>query len=242
MYEFLKGLSKFLFTDNFLKTYEDRLRNGISYFYRGQRHQCNICGFQLRRFIPVLMDDLLCPKCGSLSRTRCLYSQLVSNSEINGRILHFSPSRGLYSTFKSLETISYYATDFENEFVADYRMDITDLNIKTSYIDLIICLHVLEHVEEDIKAISELYRVLKPNGICYLQTPYKDGAIFEDPRIISPKDRTRAFGQKDHVRVYSLDGLEKRLNDKGFRTEIISFKEDQYYGLKNELMIKAIKA
>ena len=37
--------------------------------------------------------------------------------------------------------------------------------------DLIICNHVLEHVLRDDLAISEIYRVLKKNGMAFLMVP-----------------------------------------------------------------------
>ena len=47
--------------------------------------------------------------------------------------------------------------------------------------DLIICYHVLEHINKDLKAMSELFRILKPGGKVYIQTPFKEGVIYENP-------------------------------------------------------------
>ena len=92
----------------------------------------------------------------------------------------------------------------------------------------------MEHIENDDLAMKELYRVLKPNGKIYIQTPFKDGEIYEDKSIITPKAREKHFGQNDHVRIYSVEGLKKRLESNNLIVEAITFEEndsDLYYGL-----------
>ena len=81
----------------------------------------------------------------------------------------------------------------------------------------IICYHVLEHIEDDSKAMAELFRVLKPGGWAILQTPIDDEReeTFEDFSITSPKERKKIFGQEDHVRIYGKDYF-KRLRKVGF--------------------------
>lgn len=86
--------------------------------------------------------------------------------------------------------------------------------------------------------MSELYRVLKKNGTVLIQTPFKEGEIYEDYSIVTEKERLKHFGQEDHVRIYSVEGLETRLKETGFNTEIRIFGEDVYLGLqKNETVI-----
>ena len=46
--------------------------------------------------------------------------------------------------------------------------------------DMIICYHVLEHIDNDKQAMKEMMRILKPHGKCIIQTPYKEGKIHED--------------------------------------------------------------
>ncbi len=75
--------------------------------------------------------------------------------------------------------------------------------------------------------MNELYRVLKKGGSCIIQTPFKDGEIYEDDSIKTAEDRLKYFGQEDHVRIYSLDGLEKRLNQSGFDVNIEQFNEEE---------------
>ena len=121
--------------------------------------------------------------------------------------------------------------------MADHQFDITSIDLPNQSIDLIICFHVLEHIEADHKAMQELYRILKPKGRIILQTPFKSGDIYENQAIQTPEDRLLHFGQSDHVRIYSVDGLKSRLEKIGFRVDIRRFSEEANggkFGLKTE--------
>ena len=93
----------------------------------------------------------------------------------------------------------------------------TNLSLKDNSFDAILCYHVLEHIEDDLKAISELYRVLKPGGWAILQTPIDNDReeTFEDFTIKSPAGKKTIFGQEDHVRIYGRDYFSK-LKNAGF--------------------------
>lgn len=187
----------------------------------------------------------MCPFCGSLSRNRRLLKLLEESNDIKGNVLHFSPSRNLYRNLKKRKSITYFSTDFEGEFLADHQFDITNIDQPDGTFDLILCYHILEHVDDDIKAISELYRVLTHCGKIYLQTPFKEGDIYEDKSITQPKDRKYHFGQEDHVRIYSVKGLKQRLMNNGFDVEVLSFRDNKnnhYLGLNsNEIVLKITK-
>jgi ubiquinone/menaquinone biosynthesis C-methylase UbiE len=182
-------------------------------------------------------QELICPFCGSLSRNRRLWKLLNENNSVQGTILHFSPSRSLYRKLKRNKKINYYSSDFEDEFLADYKFDITNIAQADNKFDTIVCYHVLEHIVDDKKAMNELYRVSKPNGIAYIQTPFKKGNIYENYSITTPEKRKEHFGQDDHVRIYSIKGLKKRLEEAGFSVIEKSFnpsKEDFYFGLMSQ--------
>ena len=240
MYNFLKKITKRTIPHQILEKHEPFLRKLISLKYRGNKHQCNICGVRLNRFVTLNSRDLLCPNCGSRSRTRRLFKLITEHETLNGNVLHFSPPKALYKRFKKAD-FNYYSSDFENEFTADYNYDITSIPTEDNYFDMVICYHVLEHIEDDNKAMSELFRVLKANGLCYIQTPFKDGPIYEDASITAPEEREIAFGQKDHVRVYSVSGLTQRLEQVGFNVDTHFFEEDDTFGLKKETVIIAKK-
>ena len=241
MYHSFKRIAKQIVPKQFLLKNEFFFRKLISLKYKGNKHQCTICKIKLSRFVILNDKDELCPSCGSRSRTRRLYNLLNESNALNGNVLHFSPPRALYEKFKKLDGVTYYSSDFENEFVADYNYDITAIDAESNFFDLIICYHILEHIEKDTKAMSELFRVLKPNGICFIQTPFKEGIIYEDAKLTSPEERKLAFGQEDHVRVYSVEGLRNRLEFVGFSLDIKSYESNPYLGFKDETIIIAKK-
>ncbi|WP_179022479.1 class I SAM-dependent methyltransferase [Winogradskyella forsetii] len=239
MYNTLKRIAKLIFPKKLLQKNEVIFRKLVSLKYKGDKYQCNICDFNLNRFVNLDDHDLLCPNCGSRSRTRRLHKLLKEAKTLKGKVLHFSPPRSLSERFKKIEDIAYYSSDYENEFIADYSYNITAIDCESNFFDLIICYHVLEHINEDLKAMSELYRVLKPNGICYIQTPFKTGNIYEDTSITSKDARKIAFGQADHVRIYSIKGLQNRLESVGFEVEIRSFENhvSETFGLQPETVL-----
>jgi SAM-dependent methyltransferase len=203
--------------------WEAPLRQVLYLFFRGDAYRCNICGAGLRRYIR-LPDDLMCPRCGSLSRNRRLYGLLTSEFLRPGvRLLDFSPSRALYRALKATPGIDYVSSDFAGEFVADRHYDLTRLDVPDASVDLITCFHVLEHIVEDQAAMAELHRVLAPGGAALIQTPFKAGTIHEDPTITTPEGRRVAFGQEDHVRTYSADGLATRLGEAGLNVDVREF-------------------
>lgn len=213
-------------------------RSIFAFRLRGRKHECTICGQGLKKFITIPDGDQLCPFCGSRSRTRRLYFFLKENALIHGKVLHFSPSRSVYRLLKNNPDITYFSTDFEDEFLADYRYDITQIPLEKDFFDLIICYHILEHIENDKKAMAELHCVLKPDGTCLIQTPFKEGKIYEDFSKITEKERLEAFGQKDHVRIYSVEGLRDRLIESGFQNvEIKTFLKEERLGIMDETVL-----
>lgn len=237
MYNFIKKTIKTCIPKDFLFKNELFFRSFHGVFYKGTSHQCNVCTKKLSGFILLKTKDLMCPFCGSLSRNRRLWHLLNTDNMLQGNVLHFSPSRSLYRNLKSLNNITYFSTNFGNDFLAEYTFDITNIAQPAEQFDTIICYHILEHIIEDKKAMCELYRVLKPNGTVYIQTPFKAGDIYEDYSITSPEERTKHFGQFDHVRVYSIEGLKQRLKNCNFKVKVKRFANEQdglFFGLKPE--------
>lgn len=226
MYKPVKKLIRLLLPQKLLFRIEPALRSVLFVFYRGNRFQCNMCGKHLLKFIQLEDGDRLCPYCGSISRTRRLYELIEKDFLYSGiKILDFSPSRSLFRLLKSRREMFYDSTDIGANFLSDYHYDITELDVSDEMYDLVICYHVLEHVIEDSKAIKELYRVTKTGGHCIIQAPFKEGEIYEDLAINTDTLRLKYFGQKDHVRIYSVSGLCERLKSAGFQVSAIIFDE-----------------
>jgi SAM-dependent methyltransferase len=114
--------------------------------------------------------------------------------------------------------VDYVAGDLDARF-ADRRIDVTALEFPDGTFDAILCNHVLEHVRDDRRAMSELRRVLRPGGWALLVPTIRNARTDEDPSVEDPDERTRRFGQHDHVRIYGWDYLE-RLDDAGFDVQV----------------------
>lgn len=225
MYLFLKKGVKKVLPQKLLFKAEPLLRKAYALFFMGKKYYCTICDGSFSRFIQLRNGELICSRCGSLPRDRRLYQVLKNENFLHGRVLDFSPSRTIYRKLKTIPGIEYFASDFANEFISDYQFDISAIAKSNNFFDLIICYHILEHVEADSEAMSELIRVLKPSGSLVLQTPFREGEILEDTSIKTEEERLKNFGQKDHVRIYSIDGLSERLKKSGFRVNILRFNE-----------------
>ncbi len=97
-----------------------------------------------------------------------------------------------------------------------------DIPFDDKTFDVVFCNHVMEHVDDDIKAMKELYRVLKPGGWGIIQSPIniKREKTYEDKSITDPREREKHFGQNDHQREYGLD-YPQRLESAGFKVEVV---------------------
>ncbi len=200
----------------------------LGLFYKGRGRECPICGARYRRFMPYgyveTREDALCPSCLSLERHRMIWLWMERNTDLFKslpRLLHIAPEQSLMQHFKELYASSdkYITADLESP-IADKHFDVQDIPLPASSVDVIICNHLLEHVEDDRRALSELYRILRPGGWGILLVPEdrERETTYEDNSITDPKERTRLFGQYDHRRVYGRD-YDDRLREAGFEVE-----------------------
>ena len=216
MYEQLKNL----IPKSFITKNEKSLRKLVAAFYTGTTNQCNVCNFEMSRFITLKNSDQICPKCGSIGRNRKLWSLI--EGELSGKtVLHFSPSPSIQEKIQASLVKKYITTDYAGEFNAIKNLNIEAINEPDHSYDLIICYHILEHITNDLQAMSELFRITQPGGKCIIQTPFKEGEIYEDAAIKTDYDRLKHFGQEDHVRIYSVKGLCDRLESAGFTTNVV---------------------
>jgi SAM-dependent methyltransferase len=216
-------------------------------YYFGTKFNCTLCGSSVRTLLdsgydlPILRDlEVIggfrrkdsCPVCQMGSRTRLvgcyLERELLRKGDEIRRILHVAPEIVLSSIIKrQLANIDYVAADLNPEHydasLKLVRADITNLPWDENRFDLVICNHVLEHIPDDRKAISELYRVTKRRGLAIVQVPIggKLSTTIEDPAIQCPIEQERRFGQRDHVRIYGADYC-GRLRAAGFEVEIFN--------------------
>jgi len=207
------------------------LRPIIALFLRGTKYTDPIDGKSYRKFLPYgyqkIRKNVLAPGTFSLERHRLFWIYLKNETDFfsatKKKVLHFAPEQAFYHQFKKIKKIDYTTTDLFSP-LADVKADICNLPFKDNEFDYIFCNHVLEHIPDDNKAMSELFRVLAPNGIGVFQIPQDLSRefTFEDDSIKDPKERATIFGQYDHVRVYGRDYFDK-LREIGFNVTAIDY-------------------
>ena len=171
-------------------------------------------------------NNVLSPGTLSLERHRLMWLYLKNETDFftkPAKVLHIAPEQSFYKRFRNQKNIDYLTSDLESP-LADVKADICDLPFEDNSFDVIFCNHVLEHIPDDAKAMSELYRVMKPGGWGILQVPisYQREITYEDPSVTTKEERKEKFGQYDHVRVYGLDYY-KRLENAGFIVKQIDY-------------------
>lgn len=226
----------------------------------GQRH-CVICNKNIWGFLayrggstnlPPLMraldvvgsdvDNYECPRCGSHDRERHLFMYLGASgllSALRGKdVLHFAPEKRLQKIIRDAGPSRYLGCDLYPTRPDIKQVDMLDMDFDVDSFDVLIASHVMEHVADDERALSEISRVLKPGGYAVLQTPYCKKLIhtWEDSGIEDENARLMAYGQEDHVRLYGRDifdrfsrhGLISNVRD---HSELLSDRGAKKYGV-----------
>ena len=217
----------------------------IEVLLRGNAHLCPFCCQSFNKFLTYGKNfkvisrlgiigagkrkNNLCPHCYSSDRERLVYLYLkyIHILDNNIKLLHVAPEKNLYSVFKSKKNITYLFGDIFSDMYT-YPKGTIDLNIESmpfssNTFDVIICNHVLEHVKDDKKALSEIKRTLKDGGFALLQVPIatKMRNTLYNSKITSKADREQYYGQGDHLRLYGLS-YSKILEVAGFKVKMIN--------------------
>lgn len=205
-------------------------------------HYCNICN-EFLDFKPMLYrKSACCPKCGSLERHRAmaihLYHYLPKMH--NANILHFSPEKCLTDLIMSAPS-NYYGVYYDAQ--TKTGIDIRKLPYQDGFFDFIILNQILEHIDDDAQAVSELYRVAKPGAVVLLTVPlvhqYQNNIYrridntcishlhgipsnktFMPEKADTPTKSLDLYGQADHVRIYGIDSMKELLEKSGFNVHI----------------------
>lgn len=216
-----------------------------SLFSSGYSKECAVCGKKVKKFIPlpeyyanqakrynfkytieeaetISEKEYSCPHCGASDRDRlyALYLEKHINPAKSYKILDIAPAPALRNYLKAKPNVNHRSADLLQEDVDDRGVDVTNMkNYGDDSFDIFICSHVLEHVDDDAKAMRELRRVLKADGFGIAMVPIITtiDAIDEDPSLTDEGERWRRFGQSDHVRLYSKKGFTDRLKENGFK-------------------------
>jgi SAM-dependent methyltransferase len=181
--------------------------------------QCPICNYR-GRFMNLhaptgLRWHAKCPSCGALERHRLqsvvLKGILAGKNTPAMRVLHFAPEPFLKAHFSNL--FGRYETADLSMPGVDLQFDIQRIPLPDSTFDMLFACHVLEHVPDDSKAIAELRRILKPDGIAFLPVPIVTQKTVE----YKEPNPNESF----HVRAPGLDYFD-RLRAHFERVDIVS--------------------
>ena len=200
-----------------------------------QKRVCPICENEIRLYLPnprkLFLKNQECPCCRSHQRNRTLWLYLRDHTDLfdgnkNIALLHFAPERWLHEKFSSLANVNYYPVDINADLYKEMLRKVVDIQHITyddRMFDYIICNHVLEHAEDDLLAMRELHRVLKPRGVAYIMVPLKwnmattvESDLFNTTRQL----RLQYYGDENHVRLYGSD-FSDRLKSAGFEVTLL---------------------
>ena len=204
--------------------------------YRGDNVECPVCGGKFSKFLSygsdvVHRENVLCPKDLTLERHRLMWLYLSDHSnffkEANLSLLHIAPEQCFHGKFKQQKNLDYLTADLVSP-IADIHFDLHSIPLETDRFDVIFCNHVMEHVEDVLQCMKELYRVMKPGGWGIMQVPQNHDCeqTLEDKSIVTPEEREKHYWQKDHLRLFGKD-YPKWLEKAGF--DVVEFKMQEHY-------------
>lgn len=195
----------------------------LGVFYAGNSVECPICKHHYRKFLPYgrinPRPNALCPSCLSLERHRLISVYLKEKTSFFTKqldVLHVAPEQCFMKVFEEQHHEKYITADIESP-LARVKMDIHRMPFQDNSFDVVLCNHVLEHVDDDLQAMREIRRVLRPGGWAILQVPFFSPVpenTVEDAGVTNPREREKMFGQSDHVRKYGRD-YAKRIASSG---------------------------
>lgn len=195
---------------------------------------CNICGERVRywqycgnhvstkyRIAGNGRRIGCCPDCFSSDRNRWVYFVLKNYTRLfedGGAVLHFAPEKQIEAQIRKNTRTDYITADIMKD-VADYTVDMTKMPFEDGRFDYIIANHVLEHISDEGKAITELKRCIGKKGKIILSFPVSPDTDTFEISGLSGEERTYYYGQDDHVRLYGRD-FKERLESYGLTVEV----------------------
>ncbi len=192
----------------------------FSLFMRGNRFEDPINGKTYSMLLPYgrlkSRKNALAPDSMSLERHRLMWLFMKQKTNFftdKLKVLHIAPEYCFIKIFKGMNNLDYITADLISPW-ADIKMDVHDIPFNNNSFDVVICNHVLEHVEDSHKVMTELFRVMKSGGWGIFQVPIdvSNPKTEEDKNITDPLERERLYWQSDHLRLFGLDYGNKLVN------------------------------
>lgn len=196
--------------------------------YKGNNVACPVCERSFSKFLSYGSDmahreNVLCPYDLTLERHRLMWLYLTRHSDffkLHKNVLHIAPEQCFIHRFKTQANLEYLTGDLESP-IADIHFDLHSIPLENNRFDVVFCNHVMEHVQNPLQCMQEIYRVMKPGAWAIMQVPQDMSreTTYEDASIVSPEEREKHFWQKDHLRLFGRD-YPQWLEKAGFTVEI----------------------
>ncbi len=194
-----------------------RIRNQMC---RHPRVACPCCGWEGHAFRILdvghwIVPQVECPQCGQHDRHRMLHFFFMRRPpaflRTGSRVLHVSPEAETQRFLRAAEGLRLFASDLQPGATRHavtsrcFSSDLTCMSVRDAVFDGIVCIHVLEHIRDDRRALQEIARILKPAGTALIMVPF------------APVPDTREFERPNpliynHVRDYSISDFPARLS------------------------------
>lgn len=237
----------------FYSKYDYKIKLLFSKYTYKDKRVCPCCNNKVPYFKPygefIHRYNVECPICRSEPRDRAIQFYLIPRLEKYKRVLHFAPERWLYDILSKKNGIDYYPVDINEECeMIRQTEDICNLSFENDFFDLIICNHVLEHVQDLARGLNNLYRVLKDDGIAIVTVPLsKRNETLEEDWINTDELREKYYGYKEHRRQFAEGDFSKIMAVYGFEAkaiearDLLNRKEMHVYGLTPNRKIFVLK-
>lgn len=167
---------------------------------------CPACGSLVSSTWSDIHNCHVCNDCESQSRHRLLQMVLNNYNMSEMSVLVLGPNH------KSEANIKYRCKNYtgldisESRYGVNLVADVMDIPMPDASIDIVCSLHVLEHLDDDLGALKELRRILKPDGMMLIGVPECQDEITRTlPSTASAEERHRYLGWPDHIRLYGKD-------------------------------------
>ena len=189
--------------------------------WAGDAVHCPVCDRSFRGFRPAgnkrtRRPNAVCPYCAARERDRLTFLFLVSSEgpSPGGPLLHIAPEECMQSRLCELAGGDYVTADLIRTDV-DERFDLMAIPHADAVFHAVYCSHVLQDVPDDLGAMRELFRILKPGGWAILNIPVT-AEVTVDHRDTPLHERNPGDPRPhEHLRTYGMD-FDERMGSVGF--------------------------